>query len=277
MSRKAEAGEGGAAVAEAEAALDGKMEAEVGEHQITVGPSKKAEPKKAPVAGVITINQLKLQTMIFGVKSLSPLIMNQWSEKAKGMMRDAQTGVADANPKKREKKVPENDFKASYYTLPKNVRIFAEVPDLYSPFSERFGFKACAFKAASVNACRLVDGISMVMAKQMFHVLGEFVEIIAPPPVMREDMVRLASGVADIRYRAEFDPWAALLPIRYNAEVCSQQQLANLLNLAGFSCGVGEWRPSAPKSCTGSYGMFEVCPPDEVFAFAKSIGWKAKK
>lgn len=63
-----------------------------------------------------------------------------------------------------------------------------------------------------------------------------------------------AWGTADIRYRPEFKHWRVKLPIKYNADKISLEQLVNLFNLAGFGVGVGEWRPEKD----GQYGMFHV-------------------
>jgi len=71
---------------------------------------------------------------------------------------------------------------------------------------------------------------------------------------MREDMVRIAMGTADIRYRGEFKQWKVRLLVRYNASVLSPAQIYNLFNLAGFGVGVGEGRPEK----NGSWGMFHV-------------------
>ena len=71
---------------------------------------------------------------------------------------------------------------------------------------------------------------------------------------MREDMVRVGMGVADIRYRGEFKTWSAEFSVRYNASAISLEQLVNLFNLGGFACGIGEWR--AEKG--GTYGMYHV-------------------
>jgi hypothetical protein len=73
---------------------------------------------------------------------------------------------------------------------------------------------------------------------------------------MREDMVRLSNGSADVRYRAEYPSWTAKVRIRYNSRWITAAQLANLLNMAGFSCGIGEWRPE--KSASGCWGMYQV-------------------
>lgn len=61
-------------------------------------------------------------------------------------------------------------------------------------------------------------------------------------------------GTADIRYRGEFPEWSTEITLRYNANVLSPEQVANLFNVAGFAVGVGEWRPQRD----GSFGMFHV-------------------
>jgi hypothetical protein len=41
-------------------------------------------------------------------------------------------------------------------------------------------------------------------------------------PTMREDMVRVGMGTADIRYRGEYRTWRVKLQIRYNANMISR-------------------------------------------------------
>src|SRR5262249_15901195 len=98
-----------------------------------------------------------------------------------------------------------------------------------------------------------------VAARQAFHVVGELVQIHGEPE-MREDMVRVGMGAADIRYRAEFKQWKVCLSIRYNARVLTDEQIINLFNTAGFAGGVGEWRSEKD----GSFGLFHVAMNDEI-------------
>ena len=90
--------------------------------------------------------------------------------------------------------------------------------------------------------------------------LGSELVRIEGEPRMREDMVRIAMGTADIRYRGEFTEWRVEVPISYNADVISPAQIANLFNIAGFGVGVGEWRPQR----NGSYGRFHVANEAEI-------------
>jgi hypothetical protein len=116
-----------------------------------------------------------------------------------------------------------------------------------------YGFPAISFKKAAVTACTSIDGMTKVMARQTFHVVGEYV-VIEGQPFMRSDMVRIAMGTADIRFRGEFKQWTTNVTVRFNSSVISAEQIVHLFNTAGFAVGVGENRPEK----NGSWGMFHV-------------------
>lgn len=194
--------------------------------------------KREVVTEAFTIPRLEIRMMELRLVGDSPLISHRWSEKAKAQMLRKQ--MKEASPG-RTAKNPEQDYRESLYEHPEGG----------------FGFPCTAFKAAAVGACRYVDGISMTEARGAFHVVGELTRLEGEPS-MREDMVRLETGTADIRYRGEFKEWATTLTIRYNARALSAEQIINLFNIAGFAIGVGEWRPMSKKGASGSYGMWHV-------------------
>lgn len=202
--------------------------------------------KKTAAPQTVTLPALNLQKIHVRVVGDSPLICHAWSEKAKKQMLDKQMKRARIA---KEAKDPWRDFVDSLYWL-------SEKPEDPTPddvAAATFGFPVVAFKAAAVGACRFLDGIPMTQARGAFHILGEMA-MIEGRPEMREDMVKIAMGTADIRYRGEFREWAATLTVRYNANTLSAEQVVNLLNTGGFAQGVGEWRPERG----GSYGMFSV-------------------
>lgn len=177
-----------------------------------------------------------IQTVEVTIVGDSPLVTHQWSEKAKKEMRDKQTKAAKGG---KTAKDPERDYRESMYEIAPG----------------KYGFPAVALKAAMVTACTSIDGMTKVMARQSFHVQGEMFDILCPDgPTMREDMVRIGMGTADIRYRGQFWPWSARVSIRYNAGVISEAQLINLINTAGFGVGIGEWRPEK----NGQFGLFHA-------------------
>lgn len=201
----------------------------------------------------VIIPAINIQTATIKIVGDSPLIMHKWSEKAKKEILDKQ--MKKAKTKGHDAKDPVSDFINSMYWLEgepdeKTEEGFAKAIQS----GARFGFPSVAFKASAVSAgyrCGVTkDKVSMNAA---FHIDGEFVEIHGTPE-MREDMVKIAMGTADIRYRGEFKNWYAVFPVKYNASAISLEQLVNLFNLGGFACGVGEWR--AEKG--GTFGMFHV-------------------
>lgn len=201
----------------------------------------------------VTIAAMDLRTAVIKLVGDTPLIMHKWSEKAKREMLEKQ--LKKAKSKAREAKDPVRDFIESLYWLEGEPEEKTEAGFVRAIQSgARFGFPATAFKAAAVAAGYRTgvtkDKVSMNAA---FHIDGDMVEIHGTPQI-REDMVRVGMGTADIRYRGEFPTWYAVVTVRYNNGAISLEQLVNLFNLGGFSCGIGEWRPEKG----GSYGMYHV-------------------
>lgn len=195
----------------------------------------------------VEIPEIRLETMKLTVVGDSPLIVHAWSEKAKRQMLEKQMKKATTG---KEAKDPWKDYCESMYWLDG----MPENPEEEDIEKARFGFPSCAFKAAAVDA-GYQQGIlaKKTTARGAFHIVGDMVEI-KGKPTMREDMVRIGMGTADIRYRGEFKEWEADLLVRYNPNVMSAEQIINLLNIGGFANGVGEWRPSKD----GSFGTFHV-------------------
>lgn len=209
--------------------------------------------KATAPTSTMTIPPLLLAEMCVTLVGDTPLIVHAWSEKAKKEMLDKQMKAAKAG---KTAKDPQADYLSSLYVLP------GDPPG--------YGFPTVAFKAAAVTACTSIDGVTKVAARQAFHILGELVDVpmvygdgktmradlvrIIGEPEMREDMVRVGMGTADLRYRGQFWPWSVVLRIRWNTTTLSVQQILNLLNTAGFGVGIGEWRPEKD----GTNGMFHV-------------------
>ncbi|MBQ8962667.1 MAG: hypothetical protein IJ089_02555 [Clostridia bacterium] len=190
-----------------------------------------------------------IETKTFNVKLVgdSSLIVHKWSEKAMKMILDKQTKKAGTG---KEAKDPWADYCDSMYWLTEKPTNPTE-DDIAEA---KFGFPAKAFKACAIDA-GFQQGIipKKTTARGAFHILGEMVEIEGQPRI-REDMVRIAMGTADIRYRGEYPEWSVVLTIRYNPRAMSAEQIINLLNFGGFSNGVGEWRPEK----NGDHGTFHV-------------------
>lgn len=188
------------------------------------------EPKRVG----IVLPEMDIRTIEITLVGISPLIVHRFGAKQKKEIADKEQQKATSG---REAKVPEQEYEDSKYII-NGVECFP----------------AIAFKSAAVSACTsLGKSITKVAARQSHHVLGDYVPIVGESR-MREDIPRVRNGAPTIRYRAEYPNWEVVLKILYNARVLSAEQLVNLYNTAGFSVGVGEWRPEKD----GQNGMFEV-------------------
>lgn len=201
----------------------------------------------------IELPPLALETVEIPLIGTTPLIVNAWSEKALRAMADKQQKKAT---KGREAKVPFDDFVGSLYWLSDKP----EKPTEDDVDAARFGFPGVAFKSAAVTACTSTGSVTKVAARQAFHVIDEMAEIISQAPAMREDVTRVGMGVADLRYRGQFDKWGAKVKVQINTAVISAEQVVALFNLAGFAVGVGEWRPERD----GLFGRFRVASAGEL-------------
>ena len=214
---------------------------------VALTPSQPNGQEGGTVTTGIVIPRLDARHIRVPITGVTSLICEAWSHKAKQMMLDKQMKKA-AGP--RAAKNPEEDFKNSLYVSDEGW----------------FGFPAGGFKSALVGACRMAEGISMTLSKRLCFVLHdgfstsqniELVRLYGEPRI-RQDMMRNETGVADIRYHAEFLEWRAVLTIEYNAGMISREQLVHLVSLAGYGEGIGGHRPSAPKNCTGDHGRWKI-------------------
>ena len=187
----------------------------------------------------VSIPKIEIKTIQFRVRGTTPMIMSKFDEKSKQQMLEKQMKKATTG---KAAKNPVEQYENSMYKMS----------------GGRIGFPAVGFKASMVRGGKQL-GFTMTDLRGRFHIMcdeGDLVEIKGTPR-MREDMVRLATGVADIRFRAEVPAgWEATLTIQYFANAISPEQLAQLITMAGFSCGIGEWRPE--KSNSGSFGLYEL-------------------
>lgn len=207
---------------------------------------------------VMEIRPIEIKQMNLRLIGDTPLIMHAWSEKAKRMMLDAQMGKAKG--KKKEYKNPVEDFINSMYWLtPMPTEMTEEAFYEAIQNGAKFGFPVTAFKQAAISAA-----YRMGWAKDKVSLRGAFfidsdengmIEIHSDVPQMREDMVKVGMGTADIRYRGEFRNWYADITVSYNTNGSySLENIVNIINAGGYVCGVGEWRPEKD----GQNGMFHV-------------------
>jgi hypothetical protein len=178
------------------------------------------------------------------VEQLSPLVVNNFSAKVQQQMLDAQMGKA--KPKKAPKD-PAACFEASKYLDAKG----------------RDCFPIGGLRNSMISAARGSD-FKMTELKQAIFIEGPDGPSQTLLPIkfgrceMGQDPVRNSSGVADIRFRAYYHDWSLSFTLHVMENVVSVVQAYQLLELAGFTVGIGEWRPAGKTGMGGPYGRFRI-------------------
>ncbi len=191
----------------------------------------------------IHIQRIAAETIKVPIIGTASLIVHNWSAKAKQQMLDAQQG------RKTPKQVrdPEADYQSSLYRT-----------------DDGYGFPVIAFKAATVGASRFYGkSVPMTVLRQGLFMTGapsadrsQLLTPITGEPKMREDMGRVGMGGTDLRYRAEFLDWSAVLTVAYVQSMLSRESVLSLIDAGGMGVGVGEWRPEKRRQ-NGTYQVDE--------------------
>lgn len=209
----------------------------------------------ADTASPIVIDRVSVETMVVPIIGTTPLIMHNFSEKARKEMLDGMQG----KKKVKEPKNPQAEYEAAFY------RIADE-----NHGGERYGFPVVGFKAATIGGARFYGkSISMTALKQFLFYKGimtkadpqMLVEIVGEPE-MREDVVRLSgpSRSPDLRYRPMFRDWSTSLTVTYVKSSIDKSSVLSLIEAGGMGVGVGEWRPEK----SGEFGTYRIDPDREV-------------
>lgn len=201
------------------------------------------KPEEVEAKGIIEgLKPLRVGTIRLTIRGLAPLIVHAWGKKAMEEMLTSQQMSKEEKKKAKEKrraKDPSADFEDAKYVI-----------------GGKDSFPTIAVKKAMVDAGYAL-GISRSVVRQAVFIVGDYFEIKGATCVMREDTVRVGpfgNRQADLRYRPEYQGWSADLEIRFRADMIDPPQLVALLQNAGFSVGLGEWRPQKD----GQFGTFEV-------------------
>ena len=206
---------------------------------------------------LISIKPMEIQQIPIRIVGDSPLIVHAWSEKAKKQILDKQTKATTTKAK--EARNPYADFIDSMYWLTEKP---SPNPDAFKEAVKngaKWGFPVTSIKQSANSTAYRLGWVANQTALRCSYFIesefGELFEIKGSIPEMREDNVTIGMGTADLRYRAEFKNWYADVMLSFNASgIYTIEQIVNIINAGGYSCGLGEWR--AEKD--GIFGRYHV-------------------
>lgn len=197
-------------------------------------------------SGEVSIPRLKWKEMTVTIQGVTPIIFHCFSKTAKAKMREAQAQTVKASQKK-----PPRDPEAETMAA------------LYLTADGHPGFPAYGIRKAMVTAgSRFTEetkvglcGVIKIRCNDPNDILPvRFPE--GGEPEGREDIVNIGgrSRTTDLRYRPMLRQWEIDVPIRYCSDLISAEKVVNLLQIAGETIGIGDWRIEK----NGKYGEFEV-------------------
>ena len=205
----------------------------------------------------------------------TPLIVHAWSQKAKLEMLQKQVKATKAGKDARD---PQQDFLDSLYPMGKIGK------------QQAFGFPVTGVKNAALSSAHKDKGIprSVVQSALWFDadmvrvqpaLQGAIcdmplVRIWGSEPEMREDMVRIGTGMtktANLAYRGQFTTWGVRLTGKFNPTVLSPEALLFLIKEAGQGIGIGEWR-NEKKGIFGSFHLADMAEQEAWEKFASGKG-----
>jgi hypothetical protein len=202
----------------------------------------------------------------------TPLITHAWSEKARREMLQKQVKATKGG---REVRDPEADFVSSLYEIGKDA----------------YGFPAMGVKNCILSSAHKDKGIARTAVMSALWIDADMVRarpalagaicdmplirIYGTSPEMREDMVKVGSGLnktATLAYRGQFTVWAMKVMGRFNSTVLTPDALAFLIQQSGMESGLGEWR----NERKGLFGAFHLADASEEKAWDAFAAGKGK-
>ena len=196
----------------------------------------KKEVKKVVKEKVVTVSMINLETVNFKITGMSPLLMDKFPDEAKKQITEKQEGKSQTKKK------------------PRDIEL-EKIQAIHMTSDGQIGFPSVGFKAGLIESTsfigdkffskKLLKGIQIVNAA----------EGLVPIEFKKQDILE-HNIQSNTKYTPQFHDWTCILSIQFDKNNISKEDLANLINYAGFYYGIGIWSPRCKSG--GSYGMYKL-------------------
>jgi len=199
---------------------------------------EKKENKNKPKVKETTVlvEPINLSIINFKITGTSPLLMDKFPDEAKKQITEKQMGKSQTKKKPRD--IDKETLEAVHRTQDGTI-----------------GFPAIGFKAG------LIESTSFIGDKFFSKKLLKGIQIVnstdglVPIEFKKQDILE-HSIQSNTKYTPQFHEWSCVLQIQFDQNNISKEDLANLINYAGFYYGIGIWSPRCKSG--GSYGMYKL-------------------
>jgi len=182
---------------------------------------------------ILPINVVKATFPVVGTK---PLIMDKMPEATLKAIEDKQKGKTKSGKKLR---VIEEETENAVHKLSDGT----------------IGFPSAGFLAGMIESTSFI-GDKMFSKKLVrgLKIMNSEEGLIAIK-FKKQDILKHNVG-SNTKYSPQFHDWTCELVIQFDANNISEQDIASLINYAGFYYGIGVWAPRCKSG--GSFGMYSL-------------------
>ncbi len=184
----------------------------------------------------VSIPAINIVTARYSIVGKSPLLIDRMPEEALKAIEDKQTGKVKSAKKLRD--ITKEIENAVHYLPDGDV-----------------GFPSAGFKAG------LIESTSFVGDKMFSKKLIRGIKImnttngLVPIKFKKRDVLIHNVG-SNTKHTPQFHDWSCELVIQFDKNNVSEQDIALLINYAGFYYGIGMWAPRCQSG--GNFGMYEL-------------------
>jgi len=197
----------------------------------------------------VQIVELKRARIVYHVVGETPLLMNSMSVKAQRELllpRGRKTAVEKQGSLKHE---PLHEFRDSIYRARRGSDTVLALLNTQ-------------FKAALCTAALDIPGAKKAQIGRLTSIEGgERLPLYGVPQIFCS-VVRSAdiNKTPDIRTRCIVPRWACTVEVTYTVPVLNATVISSLFATAGYTMGVGDWRP---QKGSGTFGRWRIVEPDD--------------
>lgn len=203
----------------------------------------------SPKEETLQIKAIETGKMTVRLVGVSPLIFNAMSEKARHTLLLPSGRMSAVEKETNQKHDPLTEYRGSIYAYRTDDN------------PTRLMFPCGGFKKGMMTAALDSPGAKKAVIGRLLWIESRDVPIYGIPQLLMS-ITRSAdmNRTPDVRTRAIVERWACILTISFVSPRLDTKQVLNLLQSAGLTCGIGDWRQ---EKGSGDFGRYRIANKDD--------------
>ena len=222
-----------------------------------------AKAKKKEDSVRFEVPSLKMASVAFCIKGITPLIVEAVSMKAKCQLTLPSKKKTTSQKATTLKHDPVAEFRNGLYYLESGGPTVLAANVMW-------------FKKAMTDAALDIEGATKAALGRLCFIKEQYIPLYGTPK-LHASAVRLADPgrTVDMRFRPILPQWACMFRVQFVTPQLNERSVTSLMAHAGIIRGVGGWRQ---QKGSVNFGQFELCSQDdpEFLSILEKQGGKAQ-